>query len=169
MTTGLPELPDALPGSERMCRRAADRLASREPGFTGVVEGIVGVLEAAGGPDVANCVRAHLERMGDRLPASFADHRLADDRPRERILTSALRLYLAAEDDLRVALAGAGLSSAGQVDAAGGAAAPQRERAAFAERVLTARCEAVQAVLGELAAGELRPGNGTWTDALLQW
>ena len=148
-----PELADALPGAERWCRQLVDRLAAPE-GPTQLVVGLVGLLEAAGGCDVGNGVRAYLERTGQVLSA-----RVATDDLRRRVLTAALRLHLAAAADLTGALVAAGLSGS---PADNGRA----ERAAYVERVLATRHEAVLAVLASLAGAQLLPGEGDWREVL---
>lgn len=142
MSEDLPELADALPGAQRWCRQALERLDAAD--HAGTVQSLVGLLEAAGGLDVGNTVRSHLERVGAFRPALRAT-----DGPRSALLAAALELYLAAEQDLRQALGRAGLTSTGSSD--DDAAVRRDERAAFAQRVLTARRAAVEAVLQALA------------------
>ncbi len=143
MSEDLPELADALPGAQRWCRQGLERLDAAD--HAGTVQSLVGLLEAAGGLDVGNTVRSHLERVGGFRPALRAT-----DGARRALLAAALELFLAAEQDLRQALGRAGLTSTGSND--DDAAAVRRdERAAFAQRVLTARREAVEAVLRALA------------------
>ena len=141
MSEDLPELADALPGAQRWCRQGLERLDAAD--HAGTIQSLVGLLEAAGGLDVGNTVRSHLERVGVFRPALRAT-----DGSRRALLAAALELYLAAEQDLRQALGRAGLTSTGSND---DAAVRRDERAAFAQRVLTARREAVEAVLQALA------------------
>ena len=142
MSEDLPELADALPGAQRWCRQGLERLDAAD--HAGTIQSLVGLLEAAGGLDVGNTVRSHLERVGVFRPALRAT-----DGARRALLAAALELYLAAEQDLRQALGRAGLTSTGSND--DDAAVRRDERAAFAQRVLTARREAVEAVLRALA------------------
>lgn len=142
MSEDLPELADALPGAQRWCRQGLERLDAAD--HAGTIQSLVGLLEAAGGLDVGNTVRSHLERVGVFRPALRAT-----DGARRALLAAALELYLAAEQDLRQALGRAGLTSTGSND--DDAAVRRDERAAFAQRVLTARREAVEAVLQALA------------------
>ena len=144
MSEDLPELADTLPGAQRWCRQALERFDAAD--HAGTVQSLVGLLEAAGGLDVGNTVRGHLERVGaSRPPLGHADdaHRA--------LLAAARELYLAAEQDLRQALGRAGLTAAGAGDQDDDAAVRRDERAAFAQRVLTARRDAVEAVLLALA------------------
>ena len=143
MSEDLPELADALPGAQRWCRQALERFDAAD--HAGTVQSLVGLLEAAGGLDVGNTVRSHLERVGASRPPLG----LADD-ARRSLLSAARELYLAAEQDLRQALGRAGLTAAGAGDQ-DDAAVRRDERAAFAQRVLTARRDAVEAVLRALA------------------
>ena len=142
MSEDLPELADALPGAQRWCRQGLERLDAAD--HAGTIQSLVGLLEAAGGLDVGNTVRSHLERVG-----AFRLALHASDGARRALLAAALELYLAAEQDLRQALGRAGLTSTGSND--DDAAVRRDERAAFAQRVLTARREAVEAVLQALA------------------
>lgn len=125
-----------------------------------LLEALVALLEAAGGPDVGNVVRTHLERTAATVPA-----RCATDRARVRVLTAALCLHSAAERDLRDRLRSAGLVDRGREapDQPSGRAA----RARHAERVLNGRRSAVDRVVGALG-GDL-PGtrDGLWVDALV--
>ncbi|MDP9436758.1 MAG: hypothetical protein M3P93_16845, partial [Actinomycetota bacterium] len=61
--TDLPDAADALPSADHHCRRATAHLEGR-PARGSLLEAIVALLEAAGGPDVGNAVRTHLERTG---------------------------------------------------------------------------------------------------------
>ncbi len=144
MSEDLPELADALPGAQRWFRQATERLAAAD--HAGTVQSLIGLLEAAGGLDVGNTVRSHLERVHPAqptLPAGVGDAR--------DLLAAARELYLAAEHDLRQALGRAGLTATRAGDQDNDAALRRDERAAFAQRVLTARTDAVQAVLRALA------------------
>lgn len=144
MSEDLPELADALPGAQRWCRQALERLDAAD--HAGTVQSLVGLLEAAGGLDVGNTVRSHLERVG-----AFRPPLGGTDDARGALLAAARELYLASEQDLRQALGRAGLSAAGSGDPDDDATVRRDERAAFAQRVLTARTAAVEAVLGALA------------------
>jgi len=107
----LPELADALPAAQYHCRQAVDSLVSGGPGYElAVVRSVARMLEAAGGPDVGNAVRAHLEQV-DRSPDLDGN-----GGPRERVLTSALRLHCTTDDGLRTALSAAGLRGGDLVD-----------------------------------------------------
>jgi len=107
----LPELADALPAAQYHCRQAVNSLVSGGPGHElAVVRSIPRMLEAAGGPDVGNAVRAHLEQV-DRSPDLDGN-----GGPRERVLTSALRLHRTTDDGLRTALSAAGLRGGDLVD-----------------------------------------------------
>lgn len=155
MTDELPVLADALPGAQRACALAVAHLGDDSAPPAAVVPALVRLLEAAGGPDVGNAVRAHLERYPARLP-----EQLGTDEPRRRVLRAAGGLHRAALDDLARALTSAGLT---RQDPA------RSERAAYAERVLAARHEAVDAVLVALAqedAPALSAVIGTWAEAL---
>ena len=92
----LPPLADALPAAEHHCRRAVAHLEGR-PARGDLLESLVALLEAAGGPDAGDVVRAHLERTGTTAPA-----RCATDRGRVRVLSAAVRLLAAAERRLEL-------------------------------------------------------------------
>lgn len=144
MSEDLPELADALPGAQRWFRQALQRLDAAD--HAGTVQSLVGLLEAAGGLDVGNTVRCHLERVGAfRPPLGEADD------ARCALMAAARELFLASEQDLRQALGRAGLTAAGCADPDDDAVVRRDERAAFAQRVLTARRDAVEAVLRTLA------------------
>ena len=144
MSEDLPDLADALPGAQRWFRQATERLAAAD--HAGTVQSLIGLLEAAGGLDVGNTVRSHLERVRPAQPALPAGVSEAAD-----LLAAAGGLDRAAEHDLRQALGRAGLTAAGAGDQDDEAAVRRDERATFAQRVLTARSDAVQAVLRALA------------------
>lgn len=91
--TDAPALADALPPAEHHCSRAVPHLEGRTA-CGDLLEALVALREAAGGPDVGSVVRTHLERTGVTVPA-----RCATDRGRERVVPAALRLHLAAESD----------------------------------------------------------------------
>jgi hypothetical protein len=158
-TAEVPGLADALPAAEHHCRRAVAHIEGRTARGD-LLEALVALLEAAGGPDVGNVVRTHLERTAATVPA-----RCAPDRARVRVLTAALCLHSAAERDLRDRLRLAGLVGRGREapDQQFGRAA----RARHAERVLNARRSAVDRVV--VALGGALPGtrDGLWLDALV--
>ena len=143
MSEDLPELADALPGAQRWLGQALERLDAAD--HVGTVQSLVGLLEAAGGLDVGNTVRSHLERVGVFQPALRATVG-----SRRALLAAALELYVASEHDLRQALDRAGLTAAGS-GVQDDAAVRRDERAAFARRVLTSRRHAVETALGALA------------------
>jgi hypothetical protein len=157
----LPPLADALPAAEHHCCRAVAHLEGR-PARGDLLESLVALLEAAGGPDVGNVVRTHLERTGTTAPA-----RCATDRGRVRVLAAAVRLHAAAERDLRDRLRSTGL-----VDH-DGRQAPERlagraTRAQYAERVLLVRRSVVERVVVALHGSPLPAGgDGPWVDALV--
>lgn len=155
----LPRLADALPPAEHHCARAVAHLEGR-PSRGDLLDALVALLEAAGGPDVGNVVRTHLERTGAAVPDRFG----ADD-GRARVLLAATRLHAAAEHDLRERLRRAGLA-----DPAGPSSqlpSGRATRARHAERVLQGRRSAVERVVAALGAGALpAAGDGSWTDAL---
>lgn len=127
------DVADALPGADRARVLAVALLAEQAPAER-VAAAVAQLLEAAGGPDAGNAVRARLERQ-PLLLAAGAD-------PSARVLAAAARLHEEAEADLRAALAAAGVHRED----------PRRsERAAYAERVLAARGEQVREVLRRLA------------------
>lgn len=158
---GLPGLADALPGAEHACTRAVAHLEGRAARGD-LLESLVALLESAGGPDVGNLVRTHLERTGAAVPAPRAC-----DSGRLRVLLAALRLHRVAEDDLRLRLRSAGLVDQGGPDD------PDRPsgrptRAWHTERVLSARRSAVDQVVAALAGVELSASAaGPWVDALV--
>ena len=168
--TELPDPADALPAADHHCRLATAHLEGR-PARGSLLEALVALLEAAGGPDVGNVVRTHLERSSAAPPTA-----LAGDRGRERVLVAARCLHRAAESELRAALRAAGLDAVAAGDAATRAAddaaerTARRERAAeraeFVERVLAERRAAVDAVLDRLAGGALPDGPAHWPEAL---
>lgn len=127
-----PEVGDALPAAVRALRLALTAGPQRWG------EHLVVLLEAAGGLDEGNAARRHLERAGPLSPAP-------SDAGAPAVLAAALRLHEAAEHDLRSVLERSGLASSGSLSPA------RRERAEFAERVLTERGAAVRAVLSRLA------------------
>jgi len=107
----LPELADALPAAQYHCQQAVDRLVLGGPGHElAVVRSIARMLEAAGGPDVGNAVRAHLEQV-DRPPDLDGNAG-----PRQGVLSSALQLHRTTDDGLRAALSAAGLLGGDPVD-----------------------------------------------------
>lgn len=159
-TTGPPGLADALPGAEHHCRRAVAHLEGR-PARGDLLESLVALLEAAGGPDVGNGVRSHLERTGATAPAQRGT-----DGSRVRVLTAALRLHRAAEAELRDRLRSAGLDD--QVQDAPASPSGRDARARYVGRVLTARGADVDQLLRALAGGDLPTATaGTWVDALV--
>ncbi len=157
----VPSLADALPAAEHHCRRAVAHLEGRTARGD-LLEALVALLEAAGGPDVGNVVRTHLERTSATVPT-----RCATDHGRVRVLLAAARLHDAAERDLHDRLRSAGL-----VDC-GGRRAPDQPsgratRARHAERVLHERRSAVDRLLAVLAGGDLPPDKKMrWADALV--
>ena len=155
----VPGLADALPAAEHHCRRAVAHVEGRAARGT-LLEALVALLEAAGGPDVGNVVRTHLEHTGGTVPA-----RCATDRAEARVLTAALRLHSAADDDLRDRLRAAGLVDRGRAadDEPSGRAA----RARHAERVLDARRSAVERVVRALGGDLPVTRDGRWADALV--
>jgi len=141
----LPERAEALPAADYHCRQAVDHLVAGDPGHElAVVHGIARLLEAAGGPDVGNAVRAHLEQVG-RPPGLYAH-----GGPRERVLTSALLLHRATDDGLRGALAAAGLHGS---DLRGGTPTAGAERPAVAEPSAAAEGPLVAEPIGPDAVG----------------
>lgn len=156
----VPVLADVLPSAEHHCGRAVAHLEGRTARGD-LLEALVGLLDAAGGPDVGNAVRAHLERTGATVPA-----RCATDRARVRVLLAAERLHAAAERDLRDRLRSAGLVESG--GPAPDEPSLRTTRARHAERVLLARRSAVDRVLVALAGADLpAAGEPTWADALV--
>jgi hypothetical protein len=155
----VPGLADALPAAEHHSRRAVAHVEGRTARGD-LLEALVALLEAAGGPDVGNLVRTHLERTGGTAPA-----RCATDRARVRVLTAAVRLHSAAERDLRDRLRSAGLVDRDQE--APDQSAGRSARAWHAQRVLTARRSAVDRVV--VALGGALPGSrgSPWVDALV--
>lgn len=154
-------LADALPGAEHHCDRAVAHL-ERRTAWGDLLEAVVALLEAAGGHDVGNAVRTHLERTAATVPA-----RCAPDHARVRVLLAALRLHGAAERDLRDRLRLAGLAADGDQESAD-PPSPRAARARHAERTLSARRSAVHQVLLALGGGDLpATGAGHWLDALV--
>lgn len=153
VTAELPDPADAMFSAELLCRRAAE-LPSADP--TAVQDVLTALLEAAGGADVGNAVRRHVERAPQ---PGYGIDRSSPTEARAQILEAAARLFLAAEEDVRSALAAAGLTPVPQASAAAdgdAAAVPDTDgnpigrraaRAAFAERTLTRRRAAVETVL----------------------
>ena len=141
----LPDLGDALPGAERALARALAAAGSDD--HAAVQPHLVALLESAGGPDVGNAVRAHLERAG--LVRARPDPADPHPPPRtaEALLDAAYALHCAAQHDLRAALSASGLAvGLGPGDR-------RRARAEHAATSLAARDVAVTAVLGRLRAG----------------
>jgi hypothetical protein len=156
-----PTLADALPGAEHHCTRAVAHLEGR-PARGDLLEALVALLEAAGGPDVGNVVRTHLERTGTTAPA-----RCATDRGRVRVLAAAVRLHAAAERDLRDRLRSAGVVDHGGLQDTDGRSG-RASRAQYAERVLRGRRSVVDRVVAALLGGPLpATGDGLWVDALV--
>ena len=166
----VPELADAMPGAERALQVAVQRAAEPGPSVDAVVAALARLLEAAGGPDVGNAVRTYLERQ-----AAAPEH--VHGQSRDGLLDVALRLHVAADQDVRDALARSGLRAglAPPDIAPPGPHAPdphapdpqppdphrpdpqpqdpRHARHAFAARELAARDAAVRAVLQRLRAG----------------
>jgi hypothetical protein len=155
----VPALADALPAAEHHCRRAVAHIEGRTAQGD-LLEALVALLEAAGGPDVGNVVRTHLECTAATVPAWCAT-----DRARVRVLTAALCLHSAAEGDLRDRLRSAGLGGRGREspDQRSGRAA----RARHAERVLNGRRSAVDRVVEALGGALPGTRDGLWVDALV--
>jgi hypothetical protein len=158
--SGAPALADALPAAEHHCSRAVAHLEGRAARGD-LLEALVALLEAAGGPDVGNLVRTHVERTGAAVPA-----RCATDRGRVRVLLAALRLHSAAEGELRDRLRAAGLADLdghGTSDPLPGRAA----RARHSETVLRTRRWTVDRVVVALGGADLlATAAGRWDDAL---
>lgn len=154
-----PALADALPSAEHHCGRAVAHLEGRAARGD-LLESLVALLEAAGGPDVGNVVRAHLERTGATVPAPCAS-----DRGRVRVLLAAARLHAAADRDLRDQLGAAGLVDGGPPPEEPSSRAT---RARHAHRVLQARRSSVDRVLAALGGGDLLTTREVpWVDALV--
>ena len=142
----LPELGDALPGAERALDRGvqASQETAQADADTRLEPHLVALLEAAGGPDVGNAVRTHLERTRAAGPGEPLCRALAGTA--DAVLDAAYALHCAATSDLRSALAASGLAP--DLD-------PQDRRRARAEHAassLAARDAAVRAVLDRLRA-----------------
>ncbi len=149
----VPDTADALAAAARLLDRAVAALLEQAPDGVRLASLVAGVVEAAGGPDTGNAARTRVERE----PADLSGRDGAQpDQPGHRVLTAALGLARAADADLRSRLTAAGLGGGAATD-------PRRvERAAYAERTLTARLLAVETVLASLAQQPLAPPPGPW-------
>ncbi len=150
----LPDPADALPGADSRVRRAVALLTTSGAATDAVAAELVGLLEAAGGPDVGNAARAAVERAARERAAPpraalGGAGPLTADAARHRVLTAAARLHRDATDAITQALGGA-----------------PPARVEFAVRVLTERRVGVRTVLVLLAGREL-PDEGDWQAALV--
>lgn len=142
----VPDLGDALPGAEWALDRGVQ--AARSGADAAVQPHLVALLEAAGGPDVGNAVRAHLERSGRSGPGDRGTGRWSAGvaGTADAVLDAAYALHCAAQSDLRSALTASGLGSGlAEGDR-------RRARAEHAATALAARDAAVRAVLDRLRA-----------------
>lgn len=150
----LPEPADALPGADSRVRRAVALLTAPDAAADAVVAELVGLLEAAGGPDVGNAARAAVERAAlERATLHQASLQRAGPltaaAARHRVLTAAARLHRDATEAIARALGGA-----------------PPARVEFAVRVLAERRAGVRTVLVLLAGADLHE-EGDWLAALV--